>query len=442
MKTEVLIVLLAIALSVVLFASWARAQSQDVSRSSEGSVDEASALETVAKARADIKEFGWHVVAVQNDERPGVLYTVGLWESYRHPEILVFAPSQDPMTIAKNLSVLASRVAKGESVKHGDVLEGAFGKFPGAIRNVHPKWHPGFLGTAGGVYGHFDFPAVQLFWPDSTGLFPWQSGFNSDISVYQPLLEQSNVILANVGYDAIVEIFEQESGQQIDQALADLLLDPGVFSESDVDVLADWRWRIGDDAQLYGVTLFGDVFLQTPDGHIHWLDTGSDSYEEVATDRETWLRILPINSPIFFHASTLLHFRSLGFAPKEEGSVYSWIQPPILGGEDTVDNFDTVSAVVHLSNSGRTAKAVEGGGQPESGGDTDDGQIYAVVINAEKQYSMWPVDREIPSGWESVGRTGTKQECLDYIESVWTDMRPESLRKKREDEAKEGQVPG
>ena len=35
-----------------------------------------------------------------------------------------------------------------------------------------------------------------------------------------------------------------------------------------------------------------------------------------------------------------------------------------------------------------------------------------------------------PSGWKSVGQTGTRQECLDYIKEVWTDMRPLSLRKK------------
>ena len=33
-----------------------------------------------------------------------------------------------------------------------------------------------------------------------------------------------------------------------------------------------------------------------------------------------------------------------------------------------------------------------------------------------------------PLGWKDVGKTGPKKECLGYIESVWTDMRPLSLR--------------
>lgn len=65
----------------------------------------------------------------------------------------------------------------------------------------------------------------------------------------------------------------------------------------------------------------------------------------------------------------------------------------------------------------------------------DDDRRYTVVINHEEQYSIWPEDREIPLGWKSVGKSGTKQECLDHIEEVWTDMRPLSLRKKMEEAA-------
>ncbi|MEM7254209.1 MAG: MbtH family protein [Pseudomonadota bacterium] len=60
----------------------------------------------------------------------------------------------------------------------------------------------------------------------------------------------------------------------------------------------------------------------------------------------------------------------------------------------------------------------------------DDGLTYLVVINHEEQYSVWPEYREIPNGWKAVGKSGSKSECLTYIDEVWTDMRPLSLRKK------------
>lgn len=62
--------------------------------------------------------------------------------------------------------------------------------------------------------------------------------------------------------------------------------------------------------------------------------------------------------------------------------------------------------------------------------DVEDTTIYKVVINHEEQYSIWPAHRENPLGWNDVGFQGPKQACLDYIEEVWTDLRPLSLRKK------------
>ena len=41
--------------------------------------------------------------------------------------------------------------------------------------------------------------------------------------------------------------------------------------------------------------------------------------------------------------------------------------------------------------------------------------------------------RENALGWNDAGKRGTKAECLAYIEEVWTDMRPLSLRKKMEE---------
>ncbi len=60
---------------------------------------------------------------------------------------------------------------------------------------------------------------------------------------------------------------------------------------------------------------------------------------------------------------------------------------------------------------------------------TEDNRAYQVVMNDEEQYSIWFADREPPSGWRPVGKEGPKDECLEYIERVWTDMRPLSLRK-------------
>ena len=57
---------------------------------------------------------------------------------------------------------------------------------------------------------------------------------------------------------------------------------------------------------------------------------------------------------------------------------------------------------------------------------------YKVVVNHEEQYSIWPLRRELPPGWKPAGKSGSKSECLSWIQEVWTDMRPLSLRKQQD----------
>ncbi len=61
--------------------------------------------------------------------------------------------------------------------------------------------------------------------------------------------------------------------------------------------------------------------------------------------------------------------------------------------------------------------------------ETENTTMYKVVVNDEEQYSIWSVDRETPQGWRDAGKSGMKEECLAYIEEVWTDMGPLSLRR-------------
>ena len=70
----------------------------------------------------------------------------------------------------------------------------------------------------------------------------------------------------------------------------------------------------------------------------------------------------------------------------------------------------------------------------------EDTTIYKVVVNHEEQYSFWPAHRENALGWNDAGKTGTLDECKAYVNEVWTDMRPLSLRKKMEEMERERQA--
>ncbi|MEM7198652.1 MAG: MbtH family protein [Planctomycetota bacterium] len=62
--------------------------------------------------------------------------------------------------------------------------------------------------------------------------------------------------------------------------------------------------------------------------------------------------------------------------------------------------------------------------------DDDTTTPMKAVINEEEQYSIWPLDRELPPGWREAGKEGPRDEVLAWIDEVWTDMRPRSLRER------------
>jgi MbtH protein len=61
--------------------------------------------------------------------------------------------------------------------------------------------------------------------------------------------------------------------------------------------------------------------------------------------------------------------------------------------------------------------------------DDEDTTEYTVLVNGEEQYSLWPERKAIPEGWRAAGKRGSKDECSKFVDEVWLDMRPLSLRK-------------
>jgi MbtH protein len=57
----------------------------------------------------------------------------------------------------------------------------------------------------------------------------------------------------------------------------------------------------------------------------------------------------------------------------------------------------------------------------------DPDAMYLVLVNDEGQHSLWPSFIDVPDGWNMVFGEAGRQECLEYIEKSWTDLRPKSL---------------
>lgn len=72
--------------------------------------------------------------------------------------------------------------------------------------------------------------------------------------------------------------------------------------------------------------------------------------------------------------------------------------------------------------------------------DEEDDRQYDVVVNDEEQHSIWFAGRELPLGWSRAGFSGTRHECLEHIDRIWTDIRPLSVRRGLEETGTESTV--
>jgi hypothetical protein len=128
------------------------------------------------KLLADVAEYGWHCLHVHGEDGPSWSFSIGIFQTWQHPELVVFGLKD---TTAHNLlTQLVDRIKTDESFAAGhdyaDVLEGYRCRFV----QVDPQWYSAFLGYAQWFYEADDgFPVLQLIWPDKHGRYPWEDGY-------------------------------------------------------------------------------------------------------------------------------------------------------------------------------------------------------------------------------------------------------------------------
>ena len=137
---------------------------------------------------ADVADRGFHVDAVPaRDEAPAHAFTVGLFRSFDHPEVIVFGPA--PLDLEELVERLGERVRRGERFEEGAVATGVLPGRPVVFRRVAARHYPAWLAHAAWYHGGLRFPAVQGVWPDSAGNFPWDRWYPRSLRSSQPVLD-------------------------------------------------------------------------------------------------------------------------------------------------------------------------------------------------------------------------------------------------------------
>lgn len=120
-------------------------------------------------------------------------------------------------------------------------------------------------------------------------------------------------------------------------------------------LLSDWDWLIGKNKVAILLSAAGDAFLQdTRDGTIHLLDVAAGEINQVASDLAEFQSLLTDKKFVGDHfAVQMVGDLRLDGIVLEHGKIYSFIKPPVLGGEYSLNNIEVADIAVHFSINGQ-----------------------------------------------------------------------------------------
>ncbi|MFZ4574641.1 MAG: DUF4262 domain-containing protein [Phycisphaerales bacterium] len=124
----------------------------------------------------------------QDDDTPPFCHTIGLFQRFRVPEILVMGLPHD--------TAFALLYRCRDIIRGGDVMRpmhsyGGLLKDPFRLvcREVSRDHYACYLGHARWFYAGDEFPCIQAYWPDRECRYPWEASCDEEVASAQPRLD-------------------------------------------------------------------------------------------------------------------------------------------------------------------------------------------------------------------------------------------------------------
>jgi hypothetical protein len=140
------------------------------------------------KLIADIKRSGVHILHIfdAEGEEPEFSYSVGLWHTRNHPEVLIYGLKSDLRQSVINY--IKNETKLGRSFRDGESAEGVLPGFTVYFQALPLDQYKEHLGWAEWFYDGTEFPAVQMLWPNTSGVYPWDDAADDYLRWVQPIL--------------------------------------------------------------------------------------------------------------------------------------------------------------------------------------------------------------------------------------------------------------
>jgi hypothetical protein len=142
-----------------------------------------------AELRGIVKD-GCAVVKVlegSNPPTPEWAYTVGLWHTYQHPEVLIVGlPHDQTQILLHNINYRIRN--EHQSFRDGTIKNDVIVGFECFFQTIDPVNYGEWFEANRWFYGDSSFPAVQMLWPNVHGVYPFQNAADDYLKWDQPIL--------------------------------------------------------------------------------------------------------------------------------------------------------------------------------------------------------------------------------------------------------------
>lgn len=202
------------------------------------------------KISSDIENFGVSIIMIEEtDYLPSFAYSIGLWEKFKHPELICFGLSIE--TLHTLVNEVASLVKEGQSIQIDEIYDEIFQDSSARFIKVDNRNLSDYFGTAINYYDSDSFSAIQLVWTDRNDKFPWEEDFQEEFIYKQPLLDR------NADFKFLeskkLAVFTTRQWLELDGAILTVIH----------DFEGDWQFLTGDQmAEDIKMVCLKDVILR------------------------------------------------------------------------------------------------------------------------------------------------------------------------------------
>lgn len=140
------------------------------------------------RVERDVRKYGCHVISVfdPNGEQPFFSYSIGIQRSSGAPEAIVVGLK--PELGGYIINEYNRQVRSGMRFKRGTLYEGFLEGFSVYLEPARPKSLAEYTFGCNRYYGAEKFSVLQIVWPSTTGVWPWEKAASEWFKNNQPML--------------------------------------------------------------------------------------------------------------------------------------------------------------------------------------------------------------------------------------------------------------